>query len=36
MREFFSHHMPTLEKDKTIDTAIMNVSIDHQKKRAQG
>jgi hypothetical protein len=28
----FSHHTVTLEKDKTIDIATMNVSIDHQKK----
>jgi hypothetical protein len=28
----FSHHTVLLEKDKTIDIATMNVSIDHQKK----
>jgi hypothetical protein len=28
----FSHHTVILEKDKTIDIATMNVSIDHQKK----
>ncbi len=28
----FSHHSVTLEEDKTIDVAMMNVSIDHQKK----
>ena len=32
----FSHHTPTLEKDKTIDIAIMNISIDREKNRAQG
>jgi len=29
----FSHHAVTLEKDKTIDIATMNVSIAHPKKR---
>jgi hypothetical protein len=29
----FSHHSVTLEEDKTIDIATINVSIDHQKKR---
>lgn len=29
----FSHHIVTLEEDKTIDIATMNVSIDHQTKK---
>jgi hypothetical protein len=34
----FSHHSVTLEEDKTIDIATINVSIDRQKKKekAQG
>jgi hypothetical protein len=31
--EFFSHHSVTLEEDKTIDIATLNVSIDHQKRK---
>jgi hypothetical protein len=32
----FSHRTVTLEEDKTIDIATTNVSIDHQKEKAQG
>jgi hypothetical protein len=33
----FSHHtQQILEKGKTIDIAIMNISIDREKNRAQG